>query len=141
MKKYLVTLVPVLMLSFQPDSPSNGATNDGPSSKNMAQSSLVDDLKPTVSQEHVEQLVAKILTTYHYRKVRLNDSLSSVVWTNYLKEIDPNKTYLLASDITGFEKYRLQLDDALVNGDLTAAYDMYNVFRKRYKDRSDFIKE
>ena len=141
MKKYLVTLVPVLMLSFQPDSPSNGATSDVSSLQALPTSSTIDDLKPSVSQEKVEALVAKILTQYHYRKVRLNDSLSSVVWTNYLKEIDGNKTYLLASDVAAFEKYRYQIDDALVNGDLTGAFDLYNVFRKRFKERSDFIKE
>ena len=104
MKKYLITLVPVLMLSFQPDSPSNGAPGDVASLQTLSLSSLVDDLKPSVSQEHVEKLVAKILTTYHYRKVLLNDSLSSVVWNNYLKEIDGNKTYLLASDVSAFDK-------------------------------------
>jgi carboxyl-terminal processing protease len=136
MKKYLVTLLPVLMLSFQPDSPSGGAPlHLAPTS------SPSDDLKPSVSQEKVESLVAKLLTTYHYRKVRLNDSLSSVVWDNYLKEVDNSKTYLLASDVASLEKYRYQIDDALVNGDLTAAYDLYNIFRKRYQERSDFIKE
>ena len=146
MKKYLVTLVPVLMLSFQPDSPSGASTPgsstlDGTSPKSAVTVSAEDDLKPSVSQENVEKLVAKLLTTYHYRRVRLNDSLSSVVWDNYLKEIDGNKTYLLASDVAAFEKYRYQIDDALVNGDLTAAYDLYNVFRQRYKDRSEFVKE
>ncbi|MBN8823225.1 MULTISPECIES: carboxy terminal-processing peptidase [unclassified Spirosoma] len=141
MKKYLVTLMPVLMLSFQPDLPSNGAVGHASSLQTSSQSPTADDLKPTVSQERVEQLVAKLLTTYHYRKVRLNDSLSSVVWDNYLKELDGNKTYLLASDVASFEKYRYQIDDALINGDLTAAYDLYNVFRKRFKERSDFVKE
>ncbi|RYC68956.1 MULTISPECIES: carboxy terminal-processing peptidase [Spirosoma] len=140
MKKYLVTLVPVLMLSFQPDSPS-GASTPGSASMRTVSSGPIDELKPSMSQEKVETLVAKLLTTYHYRKVRLNDSLSSVVWDNYLKEVDNNKTYLLASDVAAFEKYRYQIDDALVNGDLTAAYDLYNVFRKRYQERSTFIKE
>jgi len=140
MKKYLVTLVPVLMLSFQPDSPS-GASTPGSASMRTVSTSPIDELKPSMSQEKVETLVAKLLTTYHYRKVRLNDSLSSVVWDNYLKEVDNNKTYLLASDVAAFEKYRYQIDDALVNGDLTAAYDLYNVFRKRYQERSTFIKE
>ncbi|QDK77827.1 tail-specific protease [Spirosoma sp. KCTC 42546] len=141
MKKYLVTLLPVLMLSFQPDSPSNGATGDVSSLHTLPTSSTIDDLKPSISQEKVETLVAKLLTTYHYRKVKLNDSLSSVVWDNYLKEVDGNKTYLLASDVAAFEKYRYQIDDALVNGDLTAAYDLYNVFRKRFQERSEFIKD
>ncbi|MBD2751645.1 carboxy terminal-processing peptidase [Spirosoma validum] len=141
MKKYLVTLVPVLMLSFQPDSPSGASTLGSATLRVAPTSSAVDDLKPSISQEKVETLVAKLLTTYHYRKVRLNDSLSSVVWDNYLKEVDGNKTYLLASDVAAFEKYRYQIDDALINGDLTAAYDIYNVFRQRYKERSEFIKE
>ena len=137
MKKYLVTLVPVLMLSFQPDLPSDGA----PVRPVSSSLSVTDELKPSVSQEKVETVVAKLLTTYHYKKVRLNDSLSSVVWDNYLKEVDNSKTYLLASDVASFEKYRYQIDDALVNGDLTAAYDLYNVFRKRFEERSVFIKE
>ncbi|UFH55956.1 carboxy terminal-processing peptidase [Spirosoma sp. KNUC1025] len=141
MKKYLVTLVPVLMLSFQPDSPSGASTLSGTAPSMAPPSSAADDLKPSISQEKVETLVAKLLTTYHYRKVRLNDSLSSVVWDNYLKEVDGNKTYLLASDVASFEKYRYQIDDALINGDLTAAYDLYNVFRQRYKERSEFIKQ
>ena len=141
MKKYLITLLPVLMLSFQPDSPSSGAPGDTKSQRSTPVASAPDDLKPTISQEKVESLVAKLLTTYHYRKVRLNDSLSSVVWDNYLKDIDGNKTYLLASDVAALEKYRYQIDDALINGDLTAAYDLYNVFRTRYQQRSEFIKE
>ncbi|WP_420147416.1 carboxy terminal-processing peptidase [Spirosoma sp.] len=140
MKKYLVTLVPVLMLSFQPDSPSGASALNGATRKMSPISSAADDLKPSISQEKVEALVAKILTQYHYRKVRLNDSLSSVVWDNYLKEVDGNKTYLLASDVAAFEKYRYQIDDALINGDLTAAFDLYNIFRQRYKERSEFIK-
>ena len=141
MKKYLVTLVPVLMLSLQPDLPSNGAPGNGSALRSTPVTAAGDDLKPSVSQEKVETLVAKLLTTYHYRKVKLNDSLSSVVWDNYLKEVDNNKTYFLASDVAGFEKYRYQIDDALINGDLTAAYDIYNVFRKRYQERAEFIKQ
>ncbi|MCX6218878.1 carboxy terminal-processing peptidase [Spirosoma sp.] len=146
MKKYLVTLVPVLMLSFQPDSPSNGApkTHGQTISTGVVNEDKnggpVEELKPSISQEKVETLVAKLLTTYHYRKVKLNDSLSSVVWDNYLKELDGNKTYFLASDVASFEKYRYQIDDALINGDLTAAYDLFNLYRKRYQERSEFVK-
>lgn len=138
MRKYLITLVPVLMLSLQPESRTASAS--------IGQQPTVwtpsgDDIKPTVTQERVEQAVTQLLTRYHYRKVRLNDSLSTVIWTNYLKEMDPSKVYLLSSDIAGFEKYKNQIDDALVNGDLTAAFDMYNVFRKRFNERSEFVKQ
>ncbi|MFD1144281.1 carboxy terminal-processing peptidase [Larkinella insperata] len=134
MRKYLITLVPVLMLSLQP------GPHAGMSAVPMPPPSA-DDLKPSVSQEHVEQLVARLLTTHHYRKVKLNDSLSSVVFDNYLKELDGNKAYFLASDISSFEKYRNNIDDQLINGELTAAYDIYNVFRKRYQERNKFVQD
>ncbi|GAA4464393.1 carboxy terminal-processing peptidase [Nibrella saemangeumensis] len=139
MKKYLVTLVPVLMLSFQPDSQTARAPKG--SNAGVQLSSGGEDLKPTVSQEKVSQVVSKLLTTYHYRKVRLNDSLSSVVWDNYLKEIDNNKSYLLASDVSSLEKYRTQIDEALVNGDLTPAYDLFNIYRKRFQERLEYVQE
>ncbi|RRB02125.1 carboxy terminal-processing peptidase [Larkinella rosea] len=134
MRKYLITLVPVLMLSLQP------GPQAGMSAVPLPPPSA-DDLKPSVSQEHVEQLVARLLTTHHYRKVKLNDSLSSVVFDNYLKELDGNKAYFLASDVNTFEKYRNNIDDQLINGELTAAYDIYNVFRKRYQERNKFVQE
>lgn len=132
MRKYLITLVPVLLLSLQPGPQAGMSAVPLPSSGE-------GDLKPTVSQEKVEALVAKLLTTYHYRKVRLNDSLSSVVFDNYLRELDNNKVYFLESDIKTFEKHRTYMDDYLNNGDLTAAYDIYNVFQKRYKSRSQYV--
>ncbi|WP_375446205.1 carboxy terminal-processing peptidase [uncultured Fibrella sp.] len=138
MRKYLITLVPVLMLSLQQESRTAPASV---SQQPAVWAPSGDDLKPTVTQERVEQAVTQLLTRYHYRKVRLSDSLSAVVWNNYLKEMDPSKVYFLASDVTSFEKYKNQIDDALVNGDLTAAFDMYNVFRKRFNERNEFVKQ
>ncbi len=151
MKKYLIALLPALLLSFQPDAnPLDAARRSTaqPGASHVAEAAVtagttlpIDDLKPNMSQENVEKMVARLLTTYHYRKVRLNDSLSSVIWDNYLKEVDNSKSYLLASDVQSFEKYRLQVDDALINGDLAAAYSVYNVFRKRTQERSAFVQE
>lgn len=144
MKNYLIALLPVLLLSFQPDAARRSTAQPGvsPATESATGTALpIDELKPNMSQENVEKMVARLLTTYHYRKVRLNDSLSSVIWDNYLKEVDNSKSYLLASDVQSFEKYRLQVDDALINGDLVAAYSVYNVFRKRTQERSAFVQE
>jgi carboxyl-terminal processing protease len=97
------------------------------------------DLQPTATQKKVEGLVAQILGSYHYRRVPLNDSLSSKIFDNYIKDLDGNKVYFTASDIAGFEKYRNKLDDELQSGDLTAAYDIYNLFQKRLKERYQYI--
>ncbi|MCA0228814.1 MAG: carboxy terminal-processing peptidase [Bacteroidetes bacterium] len=134
MKSLLIALAPVLLLGLQPDdSRSRGVIASHPSAISE------DDLKPTITQEKVEAYVTKIFSGYHYRKFGLNDSLSNKMYENYLNEIDRAKLYFLASDVQSFEKYRNQLDESLSNGDLTAAYDMYNTFRKRYRERSAYI--
>lgn len=134
MKSLLIALAPVLLLGLQPDdSRSGGVISSHPSAISD------DDLKPTITQEKVEAYVTKIFSGYHYRKFGLNDSLSNKMYNNYLNEIDRGKLYFLASDVQSFEKYRNQLDESLSNGDLTAAYDMYNTFRKRYRERSAYI--
>src|SRR5687767_1416268 len=52
------------------------------------------------------KIIAYILDNNHYRKIALNDSLSSVILTEYIKNLDNNKTYFTQSDIASFEKHR-----------------------------------
>jgi carboxyl-terminal processing protease len=134
MKRYLIAIAPIFLLfGIQPEVSHLG------SSVVMSAPVLSDDLKPTMSQEKVETYLTNIFQAYHFRKFRVNDSLSSQMFDNYLKEIDGSKLYFLNTDIQEFEKYRNQLDDHLNTGNLTAAYDIYNVFRKRYRERSAYI--
>ena len=69
------------------------------------------DLKPKPVYGKEAKVVSFILDNNHYRKISLNDSLSSVILKEYLEALDNNKTYFTAADIAGFEKYRYQIDD------------------------------
>ena len=97
------------------------------------------DLQPTDTQRKVERLVYGILSNYHYRKIPVNDSLSSKIYDAYLKDLDPNKVYFLASDIKDLEKYRFTIDEQLNLGDLTSAFQIYNIYQKRSKERYAYI--
>jgi carboxyl-terminal processing protease len=99
------------------------------------------DLQPTVTQKKVERLVYGILSNYHYRKIPVNDSLSSKIYDAYLKELDPNKVYFLASDIKELEDYRFTIDEQLNIGDLTSAFKIFNLYQVRMKERFAFIHE
>src|SRR5437868_3312490 len=61
------------------------------------------------------RVITTILNDRHYRKIVLNDSMSSAILDSYLKELDNNRTYLLASDVKSFEKYRYAIDDLTGN--------------------------
>ena len=92
--------------------------------------------KPVYGKE--AKVIAYILDDKHYRRIILNDSLSSAILDSYLKELDNNKTYFLESDIKSFEKYRFLIDDLTRNENVEVAYEIYNVFRNRYQERMDY---
>jgi carboxyl-terminal processing protease len=92
-------------------------------------------LVPDPSQSLVAKELVKIIEGAHYKKVKVDDSLSSQVLDRYLKQLDEGRSYLLASDIKDFEKYRFTFDDDLREGDLSAFFHIFNVFQTRYTDR------
>lgn len=92
-------------------------------------------LRPSPELEKESQVVISVLNQAHYRKTALNDSLSSVILDNYLRSLDGARVYFQEEDVEGFEKYRYELDNYLKEGDLSAAYDIYNTFRDRFNER------
>ena len=98
-----------------------------------------NDLKPTRTQAQVEQFATQFLSYHHYQKFKLDDAFSSKVWNNFLKDVDGSHTYFTEADVAAFEKYRDGVDEDLLEGDLTAPFEVFNLYRKRYKERHDFI--
>ena len=98
------------------------------------------ELAPTDEQVKVGMLVTQIFSQYHYKKTKLDDSLSAHILEQYLKNLDYNKMYFLASDIEKFSKYRYQLDDDLKEGEFGVPYEIFNVYRTRVKERDAYVK-
>jgi len=92
------------------------------------------DVHPRTSLAIVEQLRHN-----HFVSKVLDDNLSSEIFDGYLNQLDSGRSYLLASDIARFERYRYRLDDALVRGNLDPAYEMFNVFQQRQAERLQFL--
>lgn len=103
----------------------------------LGQDTLVLKSKPVYGKE--ARVISFILDNNHYRRMHLNDSLSSAILDRYVIELDNNKTYFLASDIKSFDKYRFSLDDLTRNENVEPAYEIYNVFRKRYSERMNYV--
>ncbi len=94
-----------------------------------------NNLKPEASQQLVARELVKVIENAHYKKVKINDSVSSVIFDRFIKRLDEGHNYLLASDIKEFEQYRYELDNDLREGDLSAFFKMFNTFQKRYQER------
>ncbi|TSD64991.1 tail-specific protease [Inquilinus sp. KBS0705] len=113
------------------------ACNAAPS-KPVARRLDPGDLQPDAQQSVVCIKVAGLIAQYNYKKVQLNDSLSTVIFDRYIKKLDENRNYLLASDIKDFEQYKTVLDDDIKTGNLNDIFYMFNVFQKRYKEYVDY---
>ena len=93
--------------------------------------------KPIYGKE--AKVIAYILDNNHYRKISLNDSLSATILTEYIKSLDNNKQYFTASDLAGFEKYRYAIDDLTRAENVDPAFEIFAVFRTRFKERMDYV--
>lgn len=96
------------------------------------------DLKPDIQQSVEVKSVVELIENFHYKKVEINDEISSLVFDDYLKALDPGRNYFLQSDIIEFEKYRNTIDDDVRTGDLSVAFYIFNVYQKRFNDRVNF---
>src|SRR5256885_1311456 len=77
----------------------------------MAKVAGSNDLQPDAQQSVVCQYIATIISEHNYKKVPLNDSISEVVYKRYVKALDENHNYLLASDVKDFDRFKDILDD------------------------------
>ncbi|OKS86074.1 carboxy terminal-processing peptidase [Mucilaginibacter polytrichastri] len=96
------------------------------------------DVLPDAKQSVVLKSVAEMVSRYNYKKVELNDSISGVIYNRYLKSLDGNHNYFLASDIKSFEPYKTLLDDDIKAGNLEHVFLMFNVYKKRYKEHINY---
>ncbi len=98
-------------------------------------------LEPQMEQRYASNLATKFLTNWHYKDTRLDDDLSSQIFDAYIKLLDPNRIYFLAGDIEMFERYRTGLDDSLRHSDLAPAYEIFNVYIDRVRQRVDYTRQ
>ncbi|SHF61748.1 carboxyl-terminal processing protease [Pedobacter caeni] len=94
----------------------------------------ISNIVPDERQSLVVKEVVGLIENYNYKKIKLNDSISSLILDKYIKDLDPYKYYFLASDIKDFEQFRNSLDDDFRNGDLSAPFYIFNVYLKRYNE-------
>ncbi|NOX32593.1 MAG: tail-specific protease [Deltaproteobacteria bacterium] len=91
--------------------------------------------------EHSSQCVKIIraLERYHYLGKKLDNKMSSTILDRYLKRLDPGKRLFTLKDINLFERYRFLLDNELKRGNLDTAYNIFNLYIQRSKERLEYI--
>jgi carboxyl-terminal processing protease len=92
-------------------------------------------LAPTDAQRATARKVGRILEEAHYSHAPLDDKMSEVVYQRYLEFLDSQRGYFLASDVEGFNAYRLHFGDMIRTGEIDPAYLIFARFQQRNRER------
>ena len=95
-------------------------------------------LQPGPTHARASQVVAELLSRYHYRDQSIDDRLSESVYASYFDTLDPQRFYFLQSDIDSFASQRFELDDELSKGRLDTAYAIFARYKQRVAERSEY---
>ena len=109
------------------------------SEETLSAQQYYQQLSPLPEHVKTEKEIFKYLKRNHYRKIAIDDELSSIILDKYLSDLDPFRSFFLASDIKEFESYRYKLDDALKKAELAPAFKIYNRYQLRFIERLIYL--
>ena len=98
------------------------------------------ELSPQPQQARAAALSAQLLGRFHYRAQPLDDVLSEKIFDRYLKSLDSEKYIFTQADINRFAAQRTQFDDALREGRLQSAFEMFNLYARRATERFTYAR-
>jgi carboxyl-terminal processing protease len=103
------------------------------------------DNGPSPRDGTVVRTVAEFMQEAHVSRYKLDDEISRRMFRTFLMErfrgLDPTKVYFTAADIAEFKRHETTLDDEILKGDVSFAYEVLNRFRQRLKERLALVEE
>lgn len=137
MKKAVVFLV-IFLASIYLSAQNGQPRRSAPATTDTSQVRFTA-LAPEPHHRNVSQLVSQLLMRNHYQRKQIDDSLSSQIFDEYLKFLDFNRVYFLASDIQSLEPHRYMFDDYLLSGQVEKAYEIFNLYETRVAERLEYV--
>ncbi len=104
--------------------------------------SLLAERVPLKPEPHYAQIAERFAWRFpreHLAYSFMDDLISSMAWTNYISSLDYERVYFMESDIVKCKSRELELDDRLNNGDISFAFEVYETFLERVRDRYEYV--
>ena len=86
------------------------------------------------------ELLTFVIEKGHYSPATIDDTFSKGIYKDYIEALDPSKRFFLQSDIDEFSKFETQLDDQLLNKDLSFFNLTYERLIKRMEESKKIYK-
>jgi carboxyl-terminal processing protease len=96
---------------------------------------------PSTRYERILVLVGEMLEEGHFSPKKIDDKFSKDVFNRFIKSLDPDKVYFLASDLELFKKFETKIDDEIHGAKLESFYVINEVYKKRVEEASAIYKE
>lgn len=97
---------------------------------------------PKLSAESQHEVASKRIssyfTRYHYGRAELTQAMGEQIFDRYLEQLDYNKMFLLREDIDRFQSKRSQFHQLIEDGELEAAFTMYQLHLERRLQRYEY---
>ena len=98
-------------------------------------------LEPRPEHRFASRLATRFISGYHYHRIDLDADMSSRIFDQYLRLLDPNRVYFTAEDIADLERYRPYLADALQTADLEPAFVIFELYQRRVAQRVEHARK
>lgn len=135
MKKRFLAVIPCIALSFLFATPVFSQQTKAP----ISAEDYYITLAPLPEFNKTCVSIIANLKRHHYQELTLNDDLSSRIFDNYIDSLDKGRAYFTAADIATMQRYRYVLDNALAQGNLQPAFDIFNLYQHRTVERFAFM--
>lgn len=99
---------------------------------------IYQDMHPEADYADVTVSIINQLRRNHYSKVTIDDAFSETLLDSYIDALDGARLYFTQQDIDSFQRYRHELDDQLLDGDIAVGYDIFNLYHRRLEERLVF---
>ena len=92
------------------------------------------------SEAEAATLMLRHVEKHHYSNVSVDDRVSLKTLDNYLERLDRQRLYFTVEDVESFRAgYGQLLDEAIRDGQLGPAREIYDLYRRRRADHQDFV--
>lgn len=89
----------------------------------------------------ISAMLAKVLDKNHYSDVRMSDELSCRIFDNFIDDLDPERIFFSEDDLKPLSNERLLTGYRLQQGEYSLAFQLYELFRKRYAEYREFSRK
>ena len=95
--------------------------------------------EPAPEKSDAAKILVGTLPRTHISHQICNDQIATNALNAFLDSLDYDHSIFLASDIEKFQKQATNLDDRLRSGNVSFAYEVYNVLLQRLSNRVDYV--